>query len=51
MTSTPIDTHVFPSLTLQLQQVIDHLEILADKPGALLEWGKEMGETFEDEAE
>ena len=51
MNSKQADMLSFPSLMLQLGQVIDHLELLAEKPDALLEWGTETGELFEDEAE
>lgn len=40
-----------PSLQLQLRQIIDHMEIMADQPDALLQWGKQVGGELEDEAE
>lgn len=40
-----------PALRLQLEQIIDHLELLADKNENLLAWGKEFGAVLEDEAE
>lgn len=40
-----------PALHLQLRQIIDHLELLADTPQALRDWGPEVGEALEDEAE
>lgn len=40
-----------PSLQLQLRQIIDHMETMADDPDALLQWGTEVGSELEDEAE
>ena len=40
-----------PALQLQLRQIIDHLEVLADEPDALNNWGPEVAEAFEDESE
>lgn len=40
-----------PSLRLQLTQIIERIEMLADEPGALQGWGKEFGADLEDQAE
>ena len=40
-----------PALRQQLGQIIDHLEVLAEKNETLLDWGKEFGAVLEDEAE
>ena len=40
-----------PSLQLQLRQIIDHMELLVEKPGAIHSWGIEVGAALEDEAE
>ena len=40
-----------PALRQQLEQIIDHLELLAEREETLLKWGKEFGAVLEDEAE
>jgi len=46
-----VQTINLPSLQLQLKQIIDHMEMLAQQPDVLLQWGKEVGAELEDEGE